>query len=195
MQPEPQPPPESARPGSGAPVPAKIEPPKSNIERLLAYRRFWICAVVALIADQWSKSWIIDRLPFNSYPPRGGIEIFPNFFYLVHVGNTGAAWSMFSGQSTVLGIIALLTLGAIFLWRRALGLRAPWPQFCFGLLCGGTVGNLIDRFRHNHVTDFLDFHFGNYIYPTFNVADAAIFVGVFGYLAWSFRQPAAPDAS
>ena len=159
---------------------------------MLAYSRFWIVALAALGLDQLTKAWIIGRLPFNSYPPRGGIAVIPDFFYLVHVGNTGAAWSMFSGRSTGLALLALATLAAIFWWRRALGLRLPLPQLCFGLLCGGTVGNLIDRLRHGHVTDFVDLHFGSYVYPTFNVADAAICVGVFGYIAWSLRQPAEP---
>ena len=74
------------------------------------------------------------------------------------------------------------TLLAIFLWRRALGLRDKLAQVAFGLLCGGIIGNLVDRIQHQHVVDFLDFHFGSYIYPTFNVADSGICVGVALYL-------------
>ena len=87
------------------------------------------------------------------------------------------------------------TLVAIFFWRKHLGLHQTVPQICFGLLCGGTVGNLADRLRHGHVTDFLDFHFGDYVFPTFNVADSAICVGVFSYILWSLQQPAEPAAS
>ncbi len=64
-------------------------------------------------------------------------------------------------------------------------------QPAFGLLCGGILGNLVDRVRYGHVIDFLDLHFGHYIYPTFNVADSAICIGVFWYVLWSLRQPAA----
>ena len=137
--------------------------------------------------------WIDARLPFGSYGPGASIEVFPNFFYLVHVGNTGAAWSMFRGASLWLGLLALVTLGAIFFWRRHLGLRSPAAQLGFGLLCGGIVGNLVDRLVHGHVIDFLDFHFGNYTYPTFNVADIGIVVGVFWYVLWSLKQPAPPS--
>jgi len=84
-----------------------------------------------------------------------------------------------------------VTLLAIFLWRRALGLRARLVQVSFGLLCGGIVGNLVDRLRHGHVIDFLDFHFGSYVFPTFNVADSGISVGVAIYLWHSLRTPAA----
>ena len=95
-----------------------------------------------------------------------------------------------SGKSTLLGLLAAATLLAIFFWRRQLGLRLPAVQIAFGLLCGGIVGNLVDRLRHGHVIDFIDLHFGSYIYPTFNVADSCIFIGVFWYVLWSLRHPA-----
>ena len=155
---------------------------------MLAYRWLWTCAAVIFLADQLSKHWITARLTLGSYGSRG-IAVIPGFFNLVHVGNTGAAWSMFTGRSTLLALLAVGTLVAIYFGRSHLGLRQIVPQFCFGLLCGGTVGNLIDRVAHGHVTDFLDFHFGDYIFPTFNIADSAICIGVFGYILWSLRQP------
>lgn len=164
-------------------------PPQSRIQRTLAYRWLWAFAGAAFALDQLTKLWIDHRLPLGSYGKAGGIEVFPRFFYIVHVGNTGAAWSMFSGMSTALALLALATLAAIFYWRRALGLRQRPAQIFFGLLVGGTAGNLVDRLAHGHVIDFLDFHFGSYVYPTFNVADAAICLGVFGYILWSLRQP------
>ncbi|MDI1319412.1 MAG: signal peptidase II, partial [bacterium] len=91
------------------------------MDRLLAYRRLWIIGVVVFALDQLTKYWINARLPYGSYGP-GSIEIFPHFFYLVHVGNTGAAWSMFTGRSTWLALLALGTLAAIFFGRRQLGL-------------------------------------------------------------------------
>ena len=111
------------------------------------------------------------------------------FLYLVHVGNTGAAWSMLTGRSVLLAALAAATLVGIFFWRRALGLQDRTAQVSFGLLCGGITGNLSDRLVYGHVIDFLDFHFGSYAYPTFNVADSAICVGVLLYLIHSLRQP------
>ncbi|MBI2814718.1 MAG: signal peptidase II [Opitutae bacterium] len=176
-------------PAPGGSAQSKIENPKSKIQRLFAYRRLWMLGVAVCALDQLTKYWINARLPFGSYGPGAGIEIFPGFLHLVHVGNTGAAWSMFAGASLWLGLLALGTLAAIFFWRRQLGLRSPTAQAAFGLLCGGIVGNLIDRLAHGHVIDFLDFHFGNYTYPTFNVADSGICVGVFWYVLWSLKQP------
>lgn len=175
----------------GAAGPCEIANHKSYITRLLAYRRLWLLAVLVLALDQLTKYWISVRLPFGSYGAAGHAVI-PGFFNLVHVGNTGAAWSMFAGRSTVLALLAGLTLLAILYWRRQLGLREPSAQLAFGLLCGGIVGNLVDRVAYGHVIDFIDLHFGAYTYPTFNVADSAICIGVFWYILWSLRQPAAP---
>ena len=164
------------------------ENPKSRLFRLLAYRRLWLLMVIVFALDQLTKQWINARLPLGSYGS-SGIPVIRGFLNLVHVGNTGAAWSMFSGKSTGLALLAGGTLLAIFFWRRQLGLKSPAVQLSFGLLCGGIIGNLVDRLVHGHVIDFIDVHFGNYIYPTFNVADSGICVGVFCYVLWSLRNP------
>lgn len=159
--------------------------------RFWAYRRLLALSTFVLVLDQLTKSWIAARLPYPTYwPSEGAIIVIPDFFHLVHVGNTGAAWSLFSGQSYLLAALAVATLAAILVWRRALELRLPRVQLAFGLLTGGVVGNLIDRVRHGHVVDFLDFHFGSYIYPTFNIADMGICIGVLLYLWHSFQEPA-----
>ena len=165
----------------------------SRLSRVLAYRRLWVFAAACFALDQATKAMIAARLPYGSYGPGSHLEIFPGLLNLVHVGNTGAAWSMFSGKSVWLALLALGTLAAIFIWRRSLGLQHATVQPAFGLLSGGILGNLVDRLAHGHVIDFLDFHFGSYTYPTFNVADSAIFVGVFWYVLWSLRQP--PEAA
>jgi signal peptidase II len=167
---------------------ASPEPPSSFSRRIGAYRLLLAISASVLVLDQVSKFWIQHRLPFGTFGSPGAIEIVPGFFNIVHVGNTGAAWSIFTGRSVMLAALAALTLVAIYLWRRALGLRLRITQVGFGLLCGGIVGNLIDRIARGHVIDFLDFHFGSYIFPTFNVADSGICVGVILYLWQSLRQ-------
>jgi signal peptidase II len=175
------------------PVPTSAaSPPRPRLQRILAYR--WLLALAAgvLVLDQATKAWICARLPYPTYGPPRHIAVIDDFFNLVNVGNTGAAWSLFSGRSTFLALLAVATLIAIFAWRHQLGLRLWTVQVSFGLLCGGIVGNLVDRLVHGHVIDFLDFHFGSYIYPTFNVADSGICVGVAIYLLHSLRQPEEP---
>ncbi len=172
------------------PVPLKNETTPSLFSRVRPYRLFWFVALSVFLLDKVTKAWIASRLPLGSYGPRHHIPVLPGFFNLVHAGNTGSAWSMFTGMGTALGFLAVGTLVAIFFWRHELGLRSLLPQLSFGLLCGGTAGNLTDRLELGYVVDFLDFHFGSYIYPTFNVADIGIVVGVFSYILWSLRLPA-----
>lgn len=170
--------------------------------RLRRYR--WLLGLAAAVfaLDQLTKCAIAAALPFNTYGAPGHVEIVPGFFNLVHVGNTGAAWSVLSGQTSLLALLAVVALGAIFWFRRHLGLERRAVQIAFGLLCGGILGNLLDRVVHGHVVDFLDFHFGSYIYPTFNVADSGIVAGVALYALLSLRagpepaekSPAAPGA-
>jgi signal peptidase II len=159
------------------------------LSRIFAYRLLLLLAAGVFALDQASKAWIHALLPFGTYGEPGAISVVPGFFYLVHVGNTGAAWSLFSGRSGALALLATATLAAIFFWRRQLGLRQTGVQASFGLLCGGILGNLVDRLLHGHVIDFLDLHFGSYIYPTFNVADSGICVGVILYVIYSLRAP------
>jgi len=172
-----------------------LPPDNPPLRRLLAYRRLWLLALAVYGLDQLTKYWINLRLPLGSYGPGANIPVFPGFCYFVHVGNTGAAWSMFSGASTLLALLAAGTLLAVFFWRRQLGLRQPAAQAAFGLLVGGICGNLTDRLLHGHVIDFIDLHFGGYVYPTFNIADSGICIGVFAYVLWSLKQPAPPEES
>ncbi len=172
---------------------ASSQPPARGwLSRFAAYRLLWILGLTTVVLDQASKVWIVERMPLGTYHLyHGAIPVIEGFFHLVHVGNTGAAWSLFTGKSTLLALLAFITLGAIFWWRHSLGLRERMVQWSFGLLCGGIVGNLIDRVAYGHVVDFLDFHFGNYVYPTFNIADSGICIGVGLYLIHTLRQP--PD--
>ena len=181
MTPSPEPETENPLPG---PQPA------GYFARGLVYRRLFVIALLVFAADQLTKAAIVSHLPFGTYGEnRGAITVVKNFFYLVHVGNTGAAWSMFTGQSALLAVLALATLVAIFYWREALALHERRSQIAFGLLCGGIVGNVVDRLLHGHVIDFIDLHFGSYVYPSFNVADSGICVGVVLYLWHSLREP------
>ncbi len=190
--------PVASRPSAPPAAPPPALPRVPAIRRLLAYRTLWTIAVVVLALDQATKLWIVARVPYNPMHAHGSgydTEVIRGFFYIIHVGNTGAAWSMFAGRSVLLALLAAGTLAAIYFWRHSLGLRDRLSQVSFGLLCGGIVGNLIDRLVHRHVIDFIDLHFGTYIYPTFNVADSGICVGVILYLWQSLRTPPAPNGA
>lgn len=159
------------------------------MQGIAAYKRLHSLALVVIVLDQVTKVLIEKTLPYGSFYPPHCIEVIPGFFHLVHVGNTGAAWSLFSGYPKVLAFIGLLALVLIYVGRNSLQLKLPQSQWAFGLIIGGVIGNLIDRFRLGHVTDFLDFHIKDWYWPSFNVADSAITIGVGLYILFSFLQP------
>lgn len=157
------------------------------MSNILQYRLLLILAAAVLLLDQASKLWISANLPYGAFFPPDSIQVIPDYFNIVHVGNTGAAWSMFSDYTWALTIIGFVALAMIFVFREALELKKTSIQLAFGLIIGGIIGNLIDRVRLGHVIDFLDFHYRDlYYFPSFNVADSAITVGVAIYLYLSF---------
>src|SRR6187402_3197743 len=134
--------PASATPPDTQPAQTATSPVAvSRWQRLHAYQLLWWLSLGVFVADQLSKAWISATLPFPTYEPPGAITVIDGFFYITHVGNTGAAWSLFAGQTTMLALLAVITLGGIYYWRNALELRKRPVQFAFGLLCGGIIGN------------------------------------------------------
>jgi len=135
----------------------------------------WTVAGAILVADQISKYLILGLF---SDAARPYFEITP-FFNIVLAWNRGISFGMFgdSGEhgDTVLIVLTLaIAIGlAVWLMRAETRLSAV----SLGLIIGGAIGNLIDRFRFGAVTDFLDLHVLGYHWPAFNVADSAIVIG------------------
>jgi signal peptidase II len=148
------------------------------------YAVFSACALAIIIFDQATKIWIshYSGLPLGVYPPIGGHEIIPGFFSIVYNRNPGAAWGMLAGQRILLALLAIGAGAAIIILRKNIELHKTSMQLVFGLMLGGIVGNLIDRVVFGSVTDFLDFTFGSYRYPTFNIADSSMVVAVGCYI-------------
>jgi len=158
---------------------------------LRRYRYLLSLAFTLFALDQITKAWIYKNLRIESFDQ---VEVIKSFFYIVHVGNKGAAWGMFSGYGGLLSAIAVFALIAIYLLRHRLELYRLPMQVVFGLFVGGILGNTLDRLVHGHVIDFLDFRFPFQIpyimptgqYPTFNLADSGIVIGMILYLILSF---------
>ncbi|MEM9226366.1 MAG: signal peptidase II [Verrucomicrobiota bacterium] len=165
---------------------------------LYTYRLLITLALVILVSDQVTKFLIVQWLPEGTYHQgtlNEPVVVIPNFFYIVHITNDGAAWGLFEGYTTILGLLGLVAIGFIIGFRKSLHLERPLMQVCFGLLIGGILGNMIDRFVYGHVVDFLDFHFGTYRYPSFNIADSGITVGVAIYVIATLFEGRGTSAS
>ena len=131
------------------------------------------CAII--LADLISKAWMLAA--FHLHESRA----VTSFFNLVLVMNPGASFSFLAGaggwQKWFFSALAL----AVSVWLIVLIRRHAQERLrpaAFSLVLGGALGNLIDRLRFGAVVDFLDFHFAGWHWPAFNVADAAITVGV-----------------
>mgnify|MGYP000387886250 CR=1 FL=1 len=134
--------------------------------------------VESLSLIEWYQSHL--RLPFVQ------IEALP-FFNFAMVWNEGIGLGMFGAAGPwVLIAVSLIIVGILGVWMH----RNPsrYLHVALGLMIGGAIGNVIDRVRYHAVVDFLDFHIGDWHYPTFNVADSFIVIGVALLLLQSFFE-------
>jgi len=140
--------------------------------------------------DQLTKWLIRQTIPYGSEVP-----IVPGFFSLVHVSNTGAAFSMFTGNNIFFVCLAFAALAVvIFLLVRnrfehaLLQRTARVTKISFALLVAGISSNLTDRIFRGAVTDFLHFYVREYAWPSFNVADSCICIAAGLLLLTSFQR-------
>lgn len=157
-----------------------FQPHANRVRRILGWS--WVASLMfALVAaDQLSKAWVERMIPLGSgYAP---IPALGPYFMLVHWGNTGAAFGLLQGFGGLLAMLALIVIIVVLTLMHQLPLEHWGVRFSIGLVLGGALGNLIDRVRLGHVTDFLLFQvpIGDRMYqwPAFNVADSSIVVGV-----------------
>lgn len=145
--------------------------------------------------DQWTKQLI---LRFVS-PEEPGHRVIPDFFSLVNVTNTGAAFGSFKNNNTffiAISAVAFVVVVALLMRR---GSRDVWRDVSLALLLAGILGNFTDRLLYGHVIDFLlfDLHVRfAHPWPAFNVADSCISIAVVMFVVHSFWQGksrAAPD--
>ena len=138
--------------------------------------------------DQLTKYLVLQRIQDRPH------VVIPNFFELVHVTNTGAAFGNFqnhNGFFIALSCVALIIVTYLLLRRPP---RDRWQHTALALLLAGILGNLTDRLTHGHVIDFLLFNL--HVpradpWPAFNIADSCICIAVVCFLIHSFREPRA----
>ena len=146
---------------------------------------FLIAASVVLI-DHFTKRIVEFSLPPNQF--WAPFPALAELFRFTHVFNTGAAFGIFAEGGFVFSLVAILVAGVIVIYNFTIPPNQLLLRTALGLQLGGAVGNLIDRLRLGHVTDFLDFG----PWPVFNLADSAIVAGVvvLGYLMWQEEREA-----
>ena len=136
--------------------------------------------------DQFTKFLVLRFIPPNSSLP-----LISNFFDLVHVTNTGAAFGSFKNNNGFFIVLSCLALIVVFAMLLRGGPVDSWRNIALGLLLAGIFGNLTDRLVHGHVIDFLlfDLHVPlAHPWPAFNVADSCICIAVVCFIIYSFRE-------
>ena len=136
--------------------------------------KYFLLSSLVFLSDQFTKIQIIKHITGEYF-----IRI-NSYFYLVHFKNQGAAFSFFSvaggWQRYFLSIVAAIaSVFIIFMIKKHK--KDTYMALGLSLILGGAFGNLYDRISLGHVTDFLYFHFNDYYWPAFNIADTAITVG------------------
>jgi signal peptidase II len=144
-------------------------------------RKYWVLLIFCfgiLVLDQWTKSLIVHKLLLYQK-----VEVIQGFFNIIHVRNTGGAFGIFGGDKGGLGsilfvVVSLVAIGVIVFLFIRIKEDEKTLALSFSLILSGAIGNLIDRLRYGEVIDFLDFYLSSTHWPTFNVADSAICIGI-----------------
>jgi signal peptidase II len=142
------------------------------------------------VLDQLTKHWVL-----RSISPYDARIVVPDFFNLVNVTNTGAAFGSFTGNNAffvMISVIALVVVTVLLVRRRR---SDPWRDVSLAFLLAGILGNLTDRLLYGHVIDFLLFNLHvRYAdpWPAFNVADSCISIAVVLFIIHSFGKKEHP---
>jgi signal peptidase II len=134
-------------------------------------RRAYLTALVVVVSDQLSKLWALHQLSGRGVQP-----LIPGLLQQRLVFNTGAAFSMLTGNTMLLGLVSAAVAVALVVWIQTAGPLRRLQWLALGLLLGGAIGNGLDRWRLGQVVDFLALV--PIRFPVFNLADVAINLAV-----------------
>jgi signal peptidase II len=132
-----------------------------------------LTALALLIADQVTKALVVADLAVGQR-----VNAIGDVVQIWHAQNRGAAFSLFQGGTLVFLVVSVLSVGLVVYFHRGLRGRSPWLHVVLGMVLGGTLGNFVDRLRQGYVTDWLSVGVGDTRWPTFNIADASVVVGI-----------------
>ncbi len=132
-----------------------------------------LLALALLIADQFSKLWVVATL--GPEPYQREIDLIGAWLRLVYARNTGIAFGLFPSLAQIFIVTSMLiTAGALYAYIYHLPNEKPAIQIAIGLIAGGALGNMGDRLRLGYVVDFISVGW----WPVFNLADSSVTVGV-----------------
>ena len=132
-----------------------------------------LTALTILVADQLTKALVVANLAVGEQA-----RLLGDLVQVWHAQNRGAAFSLFQGGTVVFLIVSVLSIGMVAYFHRSLRDRSLWLHVVLGIVLGGTLGNFIDRLRQGYVTDWLSIGIGDTRWPTFNVADSSVVIGI-----------------
>jgi signal peptidase II len=144
-----------------------------------------VVGLAVILLDQLTKHWIVAY--FGRPDGRPPIPILGPYLQIIYLQNTGVAFSLLEGQAVLFVFIAVAVLVIGGLYWRLRDSTSLLLKVTFGMILGGAVGNLLDRFAHAYVVDFVHFQIPHvFSFAVFNLADSAISLGVLGlaYLLW-----------
>ncbi len=149
----------------------------------------WLLLSAAVIVlDQLTKWWVLTSLPEYT-----AIPVIEGFWNWYRTYNTGAAFSFLSdagGWQKYVFVVLAVAISGLLAWWLAQTRRGDWKSALpYSLVIGGALGNVIDRFLHGHVVDFIQWHWQEHYWPAFNVADSAIVVGAVGIALFGLLSP------
>lgn len=145
-------------------------------------KKIILISTLTLVVDILTKQLVI-----NSLIEHQSITIIKDFFSITYAKNTGVAFSFLEGNVPLIIILTSIIISLIFNYLKTTNPN-KYEIICYGLLLGGSIGNLIDRIIYGYVIDFLDFNLFGYPYPIFNVADIAIVVSIFTIIILSLIE-------
>jgi signal peptidase II len=137
-------------------------------------------AVTVFVLDQLAKTWLVSFLS-----PGESVQVLGDYVRFIHSQNTGALFGLFRDQAAFFAILSVGVVGAIIWFHHTSG-RNTLLSIALGLLLGGALGNMADRFRIGYVVDFVDVGIGNLRFYTFNIADSAISLAILLLLLSAF---------
>ena len=130
-------------------------------------------SLLLVVIDQAVKILVISKMALQQ-----SIQVINNFFNITYVRNTGAAWSILSGNVLLLIVVSIVALVGIYYYLIRDKKLNRIDIISYSMLIGGIIGNLIDRVIHGYVIDYLDFKIFNYNFPIFNIADTLIVISI-----------------